>query len=77
MLKKNNGAVIYPLEFSHLSNTLLVKNGRVIDPVNKIDGVMDVLVEDGFIKAIGHDIYNQMSMSDEQLMQRVNGLSPD
>jgi len=31
---------------------LIIKNGRVIDPANKIDGVMDILVEDGKISKI-------------------------
>jgi len=32
---------------------LLIKNGRVIDPASHHDGVADVFVEDGVIKAIG------------------------
>lgn len=35
---------------------LLVKGGRVIDPVNDLDQVMDVLIEDGFISDIGVNI---------------------
>ncbi len=31
----------------------LIKNGRVIDPSQKIDAVMDILVEDGIIKSLG------------------------
>ncbi len=31
---------------------LLIKNGCVIDPANKIDGVMDILVEDGRISKV-------------------------
>jgi len=33
--------------------SLLIKGGRVIDPSQNIDGVMDVLVEDGVIKEVG------------------------
>ncbi len=33
--------------------SLLIKGGRVIDPSQNIDGIMDVLVEDGLIKEIG------------------------
>ena len=33
--------------------TLLIKNGRVIDPANKIDKITDVLIQDGKIKSIG------------------------
>jgi len=35
---------------------LLVKGGRVIDPANGIDEIMDVLLADGIILAIGKDI---------------------
>jgi len=32
---------------------LLIQNGRVIDPANNIDAVLDILVEDGKIAAVG------------------------
>lgn len=35
---------------------LLIKGGRVIDPANDINDIMDVLVEDGKIKAVGKDL---------------------
>ena len=35
---------------------ILLKNGRIIDPANKIDGKMDLLAENGKIAAIGEDI---------------------
>lgn len=35
---------------------LLIKNGRVIDPANKIDRQLDVLIEKGRIVAVGEDI---------------------
>ncbi|MDR2945659.1 MAG: hypothetical protein LBV79_02795 [Candidatus Adiutrix sp.] len=31
---------------------ILIKNGRVIDPARDIDGVFDVLLADGEIKAV-------------------------
>lgn len=34
----------------------LIKGGRVIDPVNKIDKIADVLVEDGRIAAVGENL---------------------
>ena len=34
----------------------LIKGGRVIDPANKIDGVLDVLIEDGKIAAVGEEL---------------------
>lgn len=33
--------------------SLLIKGGRVIDPSQNIDGIMDILVEDGVIKQVG------------------------
>lgn len=35
---------------------LLIKHGRLIDPVNGIDGIMNVLVENGKIAAIGNKV---------------------
>ena len=35
---------------------LLIKNGHVLDPANKIDAKMDLLIEDGKIKEIGNNI---------------------
>ena len=34
----------------------LIKNGRVIDPANKIDDVLDILVSDGKIEKIGKNL---------------------
>ncbi|MBI5470667.1 dihydroorotase [Candidatus Kaiserbacteria bacterium] len=36
--------------------TLLIKNGRVVDPKNDVDGVMDVFVENGKIAKIGKNL---------------------
>lgn len=36
--------------------TILIKNGHVIDPANNIDGVMDVLIKDGKIAEVGESI---------------------
>ena len=38
---------------STISQSLLIRGGRVIDPANDIDKIADVLVADGKIKAIG------------------------
>lgn len=35
---------------------ILIKNGRIIDPANNIDEVMDLLVSDGKIKAVSKNI---------------------
>ena len=37
----------------------LIKGGRVIDPANKIDGVLDVLIEDGKIAAVGEELLGE------------------
>ncbi|MBQ2135164.1 MAG: amidohydrolase family protein, partial [Phascolarctobacterium sp.] len=34
----------------------LIKNGRVVDPSQNLDAVMDVLVEDGKVKALAAEI---------------------
>ena len=34
----------------------LIKNGRVVDPSQNLDAVMDVLVEDGKISALGSNL---------------------
>lgn len=35
---------------------LLIKGGRVIDPTQKVDDVLDLLIENGMIKQIGKDL---------------------
>ncbi|MFA5388503.1 MAG: dihydroorotase [Candidatus Omnitrophota bacterium] len=35
---------------------LLIKNGHMVDPANKIDGIADILVENGKIAKVGKDI---------------------
>ncbi len=35
---------------------LVIKNGRVLDPANGTDGVMDVGIENGLFAAIGHGV---------------------
>jgi dihydroorotase len=35
---------------------LLIKNGRVIDPASRYDGVADVWIEDGIIKGVGTNL---------------------
>lgn len=38
----------------NMKSELLIKNGRVIDPANKIDKTCDVLIVDGKIAEVGH-----------------------
>ncbi len=37
-----------------MNSELLIKNGRVIDPANKLDKVCDVLIVDGVFAEVGH-----------------------
>jgi dihydroorotase len=37
-------------------NRLAIKNGRVIDPANGVDGICDVLIQEGHITGIGRDL---------------------
>ena len=39
----------------------LLKNARVVDPVNGRDGVMDVAVKDGLIAAVGPNLKGEVS----------------
>lgn len=39
-----------------MSERLLIRNGRVIDPANNFDGTADVLIEDGTIAAVGANL---------------------
>ncbi|MCK4909644.1 MAG: amidohydrolase family protein, partial [Planctomycetes bacterium] len=34
-------------------STIIIKNGRVIDPAKKFDRVADILIENGKIKSVG------------------------
>src|SRR5271165_694385 len=36
--------------------SLLIKNGRVIDPASGLDGVADVWIQDGLIAGVGPDL---------------------
>ncbi len=41
--------------------SILIKNGRVIDPANKIDAVMDIFIDDGKIIEIGNSLATHRS----------------
>jgi len=38
---------------------ILIKNGHVFDPKNKIDGIMDVAITDGKIAEVAQDITDE------------------
>jgi len=54
--------------------TLLIKNGRIIDPANKIDQLANLLVKDGVISQIGKITDNADIVIDAQDMLVVPGL---
>lgn len=39
--------------------SILIKGGRVVDPVNKIDAVLDILIEDSRVARVANDIKTQ------------------
>ncbi|MDO8525556.1 MAG: amidohydrolase family protein, partial [Candidatus Omnitrophota bacterium] len=39
-----------------MSKAYLIKGGRVIDPANKINGILDILISDGKIEKAGKDL---------------------
>jgi len=39
-------------------NKILIKNGRVVDPANKLDEVLDILIENGKISKVAKNIKN-------------------
>lgn len=47
---------------------LLIKNGRVVDPVTGIDQVMDVLIEDNLIVATGDEVTKRTDVSRAQVI---------
>ena len=52
MLRKKDGQTIYSVKSEQSS--ILIENGRVIDPVNDIDTTMNVAIESGKIKAVSN-----------------------
>lgn len=56
MVKKQNGTVYYPLNSSKKTQPILLINGRVIDPVNNLDGIYHLLIENGKIKSVSEQI---------------------
>jgi len=44
-----------------MSANYLIKNGRLIDPANEVDGILDLFISDGKIKEIGKDLESRSS----------------
>ena len=47
---------------------LLIKNGRVVDPVSNTDKVMDVLIDNGTIIQTGDDISKDINSNDVEII---------
>ncbi len=56
MVKKNGSTVYYPFNGSKKTQPILLINGRLIDPINNLDGIYHLLIEDGKIKSISEQI---------------------
>jgi len=56
MNKKQNGQAIYMPGTEAHPASILIKNGRVIDPANNIDDNLNVFVQNGIVKFIGKEI---------------------
>jgi dihydroorotase len=61
MVKKPNGATIHTVDFTKKAEPLVIKNGRVIDPVNDFDKITNVIIADGVIKAVNDTVPAEFS----------------
>lgn len=61
MFKQRNGQTIYPFDPKKLAKAILITNGKVIDPVNNIDDVMNVALKDGKILSVSKDLPDKFS----------------
>ena len=52
----------------------LIKNGRVIDPANKIDDILDILISDGKIEKTGKSLSDKAELIDAKGMIVAPGL---
>ena len=52
----------------------LIKNGRVIDPANKIDNILDILISDGKIEKTGKNLSDKAELIDAKGMIVAPGL---
>jgi dihydroorotase len=55
MLRKPNGAAIFPIDTTKPAAPMVIKGGRVIDPANGIDEIMNVAIADGRIAAVSRE----------------------
>lgn len=56
MFKQKNGQIVYPFDPKAPPQAILITKGKVIDPVNKINSVMNVALKGGKILSIAKDL---------------------
>lgn len=56
MFKQKNGQIVYPFDPKASPQAILITKGKVIDPVNKINSVMNVALKGGKILSIAKDL---------------------
>jgi dihydroorotase len=56
MLKKQNNATVYSPDYMHPPQPLIISGGRVIDPANNIDAMLDIACAEGVIKVVSKEI---------------------
>jgi len=77
MVNRKSGGVEYPISSETPAYPLVIKGGRVIDPVNSIDGIYNVILDCGVIKAVCANIppeYYDVNMIDAEGAWVVPGL---
>jgi dihydroorotase len=63
MVKKANGATILPIDQSVRPEPLVIKNGRVIDPVNGIDDILTIAVANGVIASVSKELPQEFTQA--------------
>lgn len=56
MYKQKNGQIVYPFDPKAQPQAILITKGKVVDPVNKINDVMNVALKDGKILSIAKNL---------------------
>lgn len=56
--------------------TILIKNGRVIDPINKLDGTFDVYIKDGKIQEVGKTLDKKYKQVDKTINAKNKVVCP-
>ena len=65
MVKKPNGATIYLPQIEAHPSCILIRNGRVIDPANSIDEILNIGIENGIIKFVSKNVPSDFRAQEE------------